>query len=329
MFALGCIIYEILTGRKLFESDWSVLEYWQSATSIFPDLWPPCFPQSRAYGLGMLTSSLLTNEATRRPGANQTKRYLQNIGQGLDPFAPSDSPTLTEDTYLEDTSSFILPEGPPVIQTAFRKNYQTAPPPPPPLPRNSWNAIQPPSNQSMGVPAAPGPVPHPDALVPVSPFLPQSLDFAFGQFSALPPLTPRYDSPVPTSIEELANLAGDMNAQTLSDDRLKSIIIKSEQGQTYTTLKHLTRNDLVKRVDDLVDSWRWTRGYGGPKSRPPMEHFPVPEIQKSDVAMISGDNLPSPWHLQVPKWTGLNGDIESAFFPCTRCWEWKAKVLVP
>ena len=37
IFALGCIIFEIITSEKLFSSDWKVQEYGEKGNSIFPE----------------------------------------------------------------------------------------------------------------------------------------------------------------------------------------------------------------------------------------------------------------------------------------------------
>jgi serine/threonine protein kinase len=122
IFALGCIIYEILTGRKLFPTDWSVLQHWEAGGSnLIPKSWPRCPPGTRLYSLGMLTSRMLDNDSAMRPAASQIKCYLRNIRIGLDPFTPSED-SMKENIYLEDSSRLILPdERPASIQTEFRK----------------------------------------------------------------------------------------------------------------------------------------------------------------------------------------------------------------
>ena len=126
IFALGSIIYEILTGRKLFSSDWSILWRWEIGNAIFPELWPPFIPETRLHWLGMPTSSLLDNDAKVRPGAKQTKQYLHNIRVGLHPFMPSIDSILEEDIFLEEEGMSILPDQREVtVQTAFRTKLES------------------------------------------------------------------------------------------------------------------------------------------------------------------------------------------------------------
>jgi len=85
VFALGCIVFEIITGQKLFSSDWAVHEYAQKGSPIIPEQWPVATPGSRLYDLGQLTSTLLSIEPTRRPGAVEIRRQLRLIRSPLAP----------------------------------------------------------------------------------------------------------------------------------------------------------------------------------------------------------------------------------------------------
>src|SRR5579871_6842073 len=69
IFALGCIIFEIITGQKLFASDWEVLQYAEGSKCVFPDLWPSAASGSRLYMLRRLASTLLEIDPMSRPGA--------------------------------------------------------------------------------------------------------------------------------------------------------------------------------------------------------------------------------------------------------------------
>lgn len=83
MFALGCIIYEIVTGEKLFVDDWAVRSYSLKGDPIFPELWPPAILNSRLYALGKLTSALLESNPAKRPSAVETLKALSMIRLGL------------------------------------------------------------------------------------------------------------------------------------------------------------------------------------------------------------------------------------------------------
>jgi hypothetical protein len=67
--------------------------------------------------------------------------------------------------------------------------------------------------------------------------------------------TPPLNTPAAPTLQELA-LRSDGNAENFSDDRLKAIIIKAQPHHTIDSLAHLTRDQLVKHVDDLVDWWK-------------------------------------------------------------------------
>ena len=82
MFALGCILYEITTGHKLFPNDWNIREYALKGEPIFPASWPTCVPGSRLYSLGELAQSLLEIDPFKRPSALRTEEALKLIRQG-------------------------------------------------------------------------------------------------------------------------------------------------------------------------------------------------------------------------------------------------------
>lgn len=70
-----------------------------------------------------------------------------------------------------------------------------------------------------------------------------------------PDPTPPMHTPQAPSLQNLASRA-DGNGENFSDDSLKAIIIKAQPHHTHETLSHLTRAQLVKHVDDLVDWWK-------------------------------------------------------------------------
>ena len=81
MFALGCILFEVTTGQKLFRDDWNIREYALRGEPIFPNLWPNCLPGGHLYNLGELAQALLDVDPFKRPGATETMVALQFIRQ--------------------------------------------------------------------------------------------------------------------------------------------------------------------------------------------------------------------------------------------------------
>ena len=94
IFALGCIIFEIITSEKLFSSDWKVQEYGEKGNSIFPERWSFATSGSHLYDLGHLTSTMLSIDLTQRPNAMEIRRQLHqfHIGQSS-PEANADVPS--------------------------------------------------------------------------------------------------------------------------------------------------------------------------------------------------------------------------------------------
>ena len=81
IFALGCIIYEIITGSKLFQSDWAVCEY--SLQGHLAMMWPHSDQGSVLGSLGTLVSSMLEKDPFERPNALRAKERLLSIRDGL------------------------------------------------------------------------------------------------------------------------------------------------------------------------------------------------------------------------------------------------------
>jgi len=85
MFALGCILFEVTTGQKLFPDDWNIREYALKGEPIFPTLWPNCVRGSHLYTLGELAQALLDVDPFKRPSAAETRAALEVIRQGSVP----------------------------------------------------------------------------------------------------------------------------------------------------------------------------------------------------------------------------------------------------
>ena len=84
IFALGCIVFEVIAGTALFKSDWAINLYAQKNESIFPEHWPTSSPGSILYRLGELSAQILSSTATERPGAVAVLETLENIKNGVD-----------------------------------------------------------------------------------------------------------------------------------------------------------------------------------------------------------------------------------------------------
>jgi hypothetical protein len=82
MFALGCILFEVTTGQKLFPDDWNIREYALKGEPIFPNMWPACVPGSRLNSLGDLAQALLDVDPFKRPSAMETAFALDSIRLG-------------------------------------------------------------------------------------------------------------------------------------------------------------------------------------------------------------------------------------------------------
>jgi hypothetical protein len=79
MFALGCIIYEVVTCRKLFASDFAVWEHAMKKDPLLLRIWPDCVVGSPFHGLGRLADELVEIEVLKRPGAAEVTRKLEMI----------------------------------------------------------------------------------------------------------------------------------------------------------------------------------------------------------------------------------------------------------
>ena len=81
-----------------------------------------------------------------------------------------------------------------------------------------------------------------------------------------PEPTPPMHTPQSPTLENLAGRP-DGKGENFSDDSLKAIIIKAQPHHSNQTLAHLTRQQLVKHVDDLVDWWK--QAHPQQANRPP------------------------------------------------------------
>jgi serine/threonine protein kinase len=120
MFALGCITYEIVTGRKLFSSDWAMQEYVRNGHPLYPTRWPPCGPGTRLLQLGQLTSTLVTVDHISRPSAKVTTRKLGAIRNGEPHLEEPDSDDNDESDIEGHLSTSVIFR--PVLQPSLRLN---------------------------------------------------------------------------------------------------------------------------------------------------------------------------------------------------------------
>jgi len=77
MFALGCIVYEVVTRRKLFVSDIALWVYYSSKNPLILSIWPDCVVGSTFHGLGRMAHELVEIEVSKRPGAAEVGRKLE------------------------------------------------------------------------------------------------------------------------------------------------------------------------------------------------------------------------------------------------------------
>jgi Zinc finger, C3HC4 type (RING finger) len=92
-----------------------------------------------------------------------------------------------------------------------------------------------------------------DEFPPLYSLPPQFWEPVVRQQERTPP-PPTHAPPTP-SLEQLAGRQ-DGRGENFTDDVLKSIIVKAQQHHSLESLAHLTRPQLTKHVDDLVDWWR-------------------------------------------------------------------------
>jgi len=79
IFALGCILYEVTTGEKLFPNDLATLQYSLMGSPI---LWPESDPGTPLESLGKLALAMLMIDPGMRLSAREVKRRLDAIQKG-------------------------------------------------------------------------------------------------------------------------------------------------------------------------------------------------------------------------------------------------------
>jgi serine/threonine protein kinase len=82
IFALGCILFEITIGKKLFRTDWGVREYFQQTNLDTDSMWPACRTGTRLDSLGYLARTMLSKDAVLRPSAREVLHQLTGIRCG-------------------------------------------------------------------------------------------------------------------------------------------------------------------------------------------------------------------------------------------------------
>ena len=97
MFAFGCIVFELLVGKQLFDSDWATLDYAQHERTI---PWPP-YQDSRLRDLGILTSDLLARDPSKRIGAMETQRRLLALDTKSETL-PRKAEVKSDETLMDD-----------------------------------------------------------------------------------------------------------------------------------------------------------------------------------------------------------------------------------
>jgi serine/threonine protein kinase len=83
IFAFGCIIYEIVTGKRLFSDDWASLRY--ANTGLLPTtVWWPEYSLSdlKATALEYLVASMSEASPSKRPSSKVVQEALRLIRVG-------------------------------------------------------------------------------------------------------------------------------------------------------------------------------------------------------------------------------------------------------
>ena len=83
IFSFGCIVYEIVTGQKLFVDDLDIREYSLTRRFSSPVQWPEGQPQDRLHALEKLASSMLEIDPHMRPRALDIDAQLLVIRSGV------------------------------------------------------------------------------------------------------------------------------------------------------------------------------------------------------------------------------------------------------
>jgi serine/threonine protein kinase len=120
IFALGCISYEIVTGQRLFRSDWAVHKYVEEGSPLYPKKWPPCQSGTRLLQLGELTSALLAADPMSRISAKATAQQLRRIRCGEEESEESELADDHDDFQLGSDDNMTERLSNPVVQPSLR-----------------------------------------------------------------------------------------------------------------------------------------------------------------------------------------------------------------
>ena len=83
IFALGCVIYEIVTGDKLFENEWAILDYARTKDDSFlAGRWPKSPSDTPLHALGKLIQVLIDVTPAKRLGAKSAQTWIEKIRRG-------------------------------------------------------------------------------------------------------------------------------------------------------------------------------------------------------------------------------------------------------
>ena len=85
IFALGCIVYEIFTGEKLFWDDFAIVNY-AAQGRLHESVWWPEATEGKTKCLSSLeplVASMLENNYRKRPSARDIQKHLQDIRAGI------------------------------------------------------------------------------------------------------------------------------------------------------------------------------------------------------------------------------------------------------
>jgi serine/threonine protein kinase len=84
IFALGCLVYEVVTGAKLFCSDGALIGYVERGILPESTWWPPTSAgePDRMFYLEKLVASMLERDSGNRPSARLVLQSLKEIRDG-------------------------------------------------------------------------------------------------------------------------------------------------------------------------------------------------------------------------------------------------------
>ena len=88
IWAVGCILYELVTGKRLFDNDWKVREYYTSRLPLKSPLALTGLPETYPGHLRSMISELLSREASLRPRASELRQLYTSYNTILQPSVP-------------------------------------------------------------------------------------------------------------------------------------------------------------------------------------------------------------------------------------------------